>query len=1108
MSSSSRVRVAVRVRPPDYRLPKDEARPPCVAPSPQSSVAVDYHHETQSKTFTFDHVFGSDAGQEDVYVASLQPLLSQLLDGYNVTVIAYGQTGSGKTYTVGNRAAVLNTTPTTSPCRQRRSSLPHSQIPPPEVRSYRGASEDGLIPRLLSDLFASLKKEPSLRTIRVSFLEIYCDALRDLLEDRPGSQDKQLTIREDTQSVWVENLRQMDVESLTKALELMNLGRSRQVVGANALNDQSSRSHVVYTMEIKRKFRNETKTSKLTFVDLAGSERVKKTQVDGTRLKESIQINVGLSALGNVINALADDRLVQRRCSQESAAASKGALSPRRAAKEGHVPYRSSKLTRLLRDALGGNSRTLFIACVSPLDSNAEETLNTLQYANRARNIQNKVEKNVETESSALQRSASQLEIARLQEQLQRLQQLVEELTATGHGDTLPPSLEPLLRACREPPIEPEAVTAVEGSCAPVSADSTSQTEPIVSTSAPMPRIPPPPMMMETSSQCEPSAICTEASTETVPISAVSVETQVSMEAPTLTVERPPTADSWSQSQPVDVASRHDCGFQHSPDMSDRSNETPPVSTHSAEVQASTTCQSIGVNAKPSMVDEQCGPDNRRQSCAMVDAATTCDGITPPEPAAKESRGSEAFKRGSLEWRIELEEDDAALIKPLPADIARIKDMNRAFLDWNSVARTSSPVFPMVSSIADAVTLSKVQQPDGVDPEVSTPRKSPLPPLFPSAESLSLDGSDENQEDAVASPKRIVTFVCDAPVSKPTTRSISRPLSLNMPALHDSYDADCHEDDGLPSNIFIPVVSSPGAHDSPLSVCASTLEETDLLPALSISVKRVEDPLVELGDSEARQQEEEASADNEPDDASNQQPCAEHASGVDELTEARDYILEPLPRSCPLSGVLSSFRPKSLRPMSLFRLDDRLTERLTSKAELLATRLRELRKEQFGECSISNQEDDGAALTPLDSLLSETNALLARQTQHEQQVRVLRRRLGRLHEALELPPSPDRIDVFVKSTQIALLQERVVELETLVMKRVQARCAARLEADRWSPATPLDRSAFLTDDQCRACAQGLEDTAWFRSKVLPLVLDGWIGVSQRDLDAEDLWLRL
>ncbi|GLD99632.1 hypothetical protein PINS_up008358 [Pythium insidiosum] len=290
--SSSRVRVAVRVRPPDYRIPKDETRPPCVVPSPQSTVSVDYQHESQSKTFTFDHVFGSDATQEDVYVTSLQPLMTQLLDGYNVTVIAYGQTGSGKTYTVGNRAAVLNTTPTTSPSRSmRRSSLPGSQIPPPEVRSYRGASEDGLIPRFLSDLFASLKKEPSLRTIRVSFLEIYCDALRDLLEDRPGSHDKQLTIREDTQSVWVENLRQMDVESLTKALELMNLGRSRQVVGTNALNDQSSRSHVVYTMEIKRKFRNETKTSKLTFVDLAGSERIKKSLVEGTRLKESIQIN-------------------------------------------------------------------------------------------------------------------------------------------------------------------------------------------------------------------------------------------------------------------------------------------------------------------------------------------------------------------------------------------------------------------------------------------------------------------------------------------------------------------------------------------------------------------------------------------------------------------------------------------------------------------------------------------------------------------------------------------------------------------------------------------------------------------------------------------------
>lgn len=230
-----------------------------------------------------------------MYTTALQPLLTPFLNGFNVTVLAYGQTGSGKTYTVGNKTS---STPVASPARPDEPGGGGR-----EPKAHRIGDEDGLLPRFLCDLFAALRKEPSVKTIHVSFLEIYCDEVRDLLQQQTRGphqhqhqgRDNQLAIREDEHRVWVENLRQLQVENVQKALELMNLGRSRQVVAHNAINDTSSRSHAIYTMEVARKFVNEIKKTKLTFVDLAGSERLKKTQVEGVRMKESIQINGELS---------------------------------------------------------------------------------------------------------------------------------------------------------------------------------------------------------------------------------------------------------------------------------------------------------------------------------------------------------------------------------------------------------------------------------------------------------------------------------------------------------------------------------------------------------------------------------------------------------------------------------------------------------------------------------------------------------------------------------------------------------------------------------------------------------------------------------------------
>lgn len=228
----------------------------------------------------------------------MRPFLAQFLNGFNVTVLAYGQTGAGKTYTVGHRASM---SPCPSPDQPRSADKPASSFAGPD---------DGLIPRFLIDLFDALRNEPSVKKIHVSFLEIYCDEIHDLLSSARGGvgghhgrasmgggmglsaiKERPLIIRDAEHRVVVENLTQVQVETAAKALELMNIGRSRQATGSNALNDQSSRSHAIYTVEVSRKFRADIKNAKLTFVDLAGSERLQKTNVQGMCMTESIQIN-------------------------------------------------------------------------------------------------------------------------------------------------------------------------------------------------------------------------------------------------------------------------------------------------------------------------------------------------------------------------------------------------------------------------------------------------------------------------------------------------------------------------------------------------------------------------------------------------------------------------------------------------------------------------------------------------------------------------------------------------------------------------------------------------------------------------------------------------
>jgi hypothetical protein len=357
------VKVGVRVRP--------------LAPSEkhQNSVLGNFDRESivfKNQTFTLDYVFGPDLDQLQMYQSTAAPMLKSFMEGYNVTIMAYGQTGSGKTHTMG-----------TSDCG-------HDD----EAR--------GLLPRFVSDLFENLKDlaahEHVESKIRVSFLEIYGEDVHDLTAASAGRlatlERPSLPVRENDQGqVFVQGLQEQDVDTADAALEVLYQGARNRTTASTAMNAGSSRSHAVFTITLDQRVVSaddedggREMSSKLTFVDLAGSERLKRTGAEGQRMKEGIQINSGLFNLGQVINGLADDQRLKKQ------------------AKVGHIPYRNSKLTHLLKDALGGNSKTLFLACVSPAEINESETYSTLMYARQARNIQNKPIQNMDKTQAQIRR--------------------------------------------------------------------------------------------------------------------------------------------------------------------------------------------------------------------------------------------------------------------------------------------------------------------------------------------------------------------------------------------------------------------------------------------------------------------------------------------------------------------------------------------------------------------------------------------------------------------------------------------------------------------------------------------------------------------------------
>ncbi|CAH9106207.1 unnamed protein product [Cuscuta europaea] len=307
------------------------------------------------KTFKFDRVYTPKDDQADVY-ADASPMVISVLDGYNVCIFAYGQTGTGKTFTMeGNK-------------------------------ENRGVNY-----RTLEELFKISKERSDTFTydISVSVLEVYNEQIRDLLSTPSTSSSKKLEIKQDSEGLnHIPGVEEPRVENINEAWSVLQAGSSARAVGSNNVNEHSSRSHCILCIMVKAKnlINGECTKSKLWLVDLAGSERLAKTDVQGDRLKEAQNINRSLSALGDVISALAN--------------------------KSSHIPYRNSKLTHLLQDSLGGDSKALMFVQISPSDKDLSETLSSVNFATRVRGVElGSARKQIDT--SELQRMKAMLDKAR-----------------------------------------------------------------------------------------------------------------------------------------------------------------------------------------------------------------------------------------------------------------------------------------------------------------------------------------------------------------------------------------------------------------------------------------------------------------------------------------------------------------------------------------------------------------------------------------------------------------------------------------------------------------------------------------------------------------------
>nr|XP_049609958.1 kinesin-like protein KIF1B isoform X24 [Syngnathus scovelli] len=386
--SGASVKVAVRVRPFNSRETSKDSK--CIIQMQGNTTTIlnPKAPKEPAKTFSFDYSYWSHttpedpcfAAQNQVYNDIGKEMLQHAFEGYNVCIFAYGQTGAGKSYTMMGK---------------------------------QEEGQEGIIPMLCEDLFEKINednnKEELSYSVEVSYMEIYCERVRDLLNPKNKGN---LRVREHPLlGPYVEDLSKLAVTSYTDIADLMDAGNKARTVAATNMNETSSRSHAVFTIVFtQRKHDGETdlsteKVSKISLVDLAGSERADSTGAKGTRLKEGANINKSLTTLGKVISALAEVSKKKK--------------------KSDFIPYRDSVLTWLLRENLGGNSRTAMVAALSPADINYDETLSTLRYADRAKNIKC---------NAVINEDPNNKLVRDLKDEVARLKEL---LRAQGLGDIL-----------------------------------------------------------------------------------------------------------------------------------------------------------------------------------------------------------------------------------------------------------------------------------------------------------------------------------------------------------------------------------------------------------------------------------------------------------------------------------------------------------------------------------------------------------------------------------------------------------------------------------------------------------------------------------------------
>ena len=395
---SERVMVYLRVRPISEDELRSSARDSVIERTDSNRIFLAAKKESEKKSYSFDAVFDPASVQKDVYCTVAKPVVDSVLQGYNGTILAYGQTGTGKTHTmIGG---------------------------PGELK--------GVIPRCMKAIFTTVKSSVTHSyQVKVAFLQLYMEVLQDLIKPDPSNP---IRIREDTEEgIYLAGLNWTDVTSVAECMNLLSLGDKNRNVASTSMNSTSSRSHAVYMVKIEKrekiskeaydqtqstKFRDKSMTrSTLYLVDLAGSERVSKTKVSGTRLDEAKNINLALLALGNCIQALAEG-------------------------KSKYIPFRDSKLTRLLEQSLGGNSKTSLIVTIGPSMFNYQESVSSLLFGSRAMKIQNTPELNIKIDYKALcdrlqaeldrindKENINNIDTDKIMEENYMLKQMIETLT-------------------------------------------------------------------------------------------------------------------------------------------------------------------------------------------------------------------------------------------------------------------------------------------------------------------------------------------------------------------------------------------------------------------------------------------------------------------------------------------------------------------------------------------------------------------------------------------------------------------------------------------------------------------------------------------------------